>query len=390
MFLTKNRTLAFKKEATPGTDAAPTVGANAVRVIGPQISQNLESVNNDDEVTGALDAGQPMPSGGNASGQFQVVLRGSGAGGVAPEYSDLMQCAGFAETITVADVTGTAQAGGASSVTLAVGASAVDDAYKGMPVFIGGGTGSGQSAVITGYVGATRVATVAKAWAVQPDATSTYTIPANVLYRPASAAIPTGTLYDYQHSSAAGVDSRLNKIFGANSSWSMELSARDRALMSFNFQGMLQSPSDVAHPGDATYDAEPGRPVVAASDALFGGAAVKFGRFTLDAGSTVQQGDDPTATYGYDVAFIKDRKFTGTLNPYMVDLATRNALALFMAATVQSIVLRWGTAAGNRTSILVPQAQIIKPDTGDNNGRATDDISFQAIGANNGVFICLH
>lgn len=72
--------------------------------------------------------------------------------------------------------TGTAQAGGASTITLAAGASAVDDAYNNMTVRITGGTGSGQERKISDYVGATKVATVSVAWTTAPDATSTYSV----------------------------------------------------------------------------------------------------------------------------------------------------------------------------------------------------------------------
>lgn len=72
--------------------------------------------------------------------------------------------------------TGTAQAGGASSITLAAGASGTDDAYNKMTIRITGGTGSGQERKIADYVGATKVATVAEAWTTNPDATSTYSV----------------------------------------------------------------------------------------------------------------------------------------------------------------------------------------------------------------------
>lgn len=75
----------------------------------------------------------------------------------------------------VAD-SGTAQAGGASTITLRTDASAVDDAYNGFEVFITSGVGSGQRRVISDYVGATRVATVSVAWAVQPTNASTYEV----------------------------------------------------------------------------------------------------------------------------------------------------------------------------------------------------------------------
>lgn len=72
------------------------------------------------------------------------------------------------------DDTGTAQAGGSTTVTLRSGAVATDDYYNGAIVTIYGGTGEGQSRKITDYVGSTKVATVDSAWAVNPDSSSTY------------------------------------------------------------------------------------------------------------------------------------------------------------------------------------------------------------------------
>ena len=73
-------------------------------------------------------------------------------------------------------VTGDAQAGAAATITLAAGASASDDAYNGRWIEITDGTGLGQMRLIQDYDGATKVATVDLAWAVQPDATSGYKI----------------------------------------------------------------------------------------------------------------------------------------------------------------------------------------------------------------------
>lgn len=72
--------------------------------------------------------------------------------------------------------TGTAQAGGASSITLDAGASATNDFYKEAVIAITGGTGAGQVNTITAYAGGTKVATVNRAWAVQPDATSEFSV----------------------------------------------------------------------------------------------------------------------------------------------------------------------------------------------------------------------
>ena len=77
---------------------------------------------------------------------------------------------------------GTAQAGAASTITLASAASTTDDFYNGQKITLTGGTGSGQDAWITDYVGSTRVATVDSAWSVTPDATTTYTVASSMIY----------------------------------------------------------------------------------------------------------------------------------------------------------------------------------------------------------------
>jgi hypothetical protein len=106
---------------------------------------------------------------------------GSGAGVRARESWDV-----FAANTGSAH-TGTAQAGAASTITLASGASTRDDVYNGCIITTTGGTGSGQTAVITDYVGSTRVATIAcvgttaATWAVTPDNTTTYSVAALVM-----------------------------------------------------------------------------------------------------------------------------------------------------------------------------------------------------------------
>ena len=75
--------------------------------------------------------------------------------------------------------TGTAQAGAATTITLASGASATNDTYNTMSVYITSGTGSGQLRTITDYVGSTKVATVAT-WTTTPNATSVYHVAPSV------------------------------------------------------------------------------------------------------------------------------------------------------------------------------------------------------------------
>jgi len=72
---------------------------------------------------------------------------------------------------------GTAQGGGANSITLSASASATNDLYNGEAIQITGGTGFGQNAnIITAYNGTSKVATVRDTWVTNPDGTSTFVI----------------------------------------------------------------------------------------------------------------------------------------------------------------------------------------------------------------------
>ena len=63
-----------------------------------------------------------------------------------------------------------ADGGAASTITLNSGSSATDNFYKNRLISIYGGTGQGQSRIITSYNGTTKVATVNRAWDVVPVA----------------------------------------------------------------------------------------------------------------------------------------------------------------------------------------------------------------------------
>lgn len=73
-------------------------------------------------------------------------------------------------------MSGTARAGGASTIKLALAASSSNNAYNGLVIEITGNTGSGQVRTISTYTGADRDATIYGTWDTEPDNTSTYAI----------------------------------------------------------------------------------------------------------------------------------------------------------------------------------------------------------------------
>ncbi|MBI4184914.1 MAG: hypothetical protein HY521_13065, partial [Proteobacteria bacterium] len=344
----KNQLLLAEPEAASGTEESPSVGANAIKVRAPiQYSPNFDALDTD-TVTGSLSQSAPVVGGGNVGLRTGCYLKGSGAGGTAPDYGALLRGCGLSQTTTAADVTGTAQAGGASTITLAAGASAVDDAYAGMVIRTTGGTGSGQARVISDYVGATKVATVVPAWTVQPDATTTFSIDANVLYRPASAGLETLTLWTYQHHNDPGQDSRRRRIAGAAGNVSGSVTPRALATLDFAFTGILPAaPDDVARPSDPTYQAQDPEPFVNAL-AYLGGAPVKFAEFSFDLGNRIEMPDDPAAAHGFDYAQVVARAAAGRIVPNLVLVSSRDAFSDWLASASRSLWLRWGSAAGKR------------------------------------------
>lgn len=75
--------------------------------------------------------------------------------------------------------TGTAQAGGADTITLKSATSYnVDDEPNGMFITLTSGTGSGQTRHVEDYVASTKVLTVYPAWDTAPDATTGYKVEA--------------------------------------------------------------------------------------------------------------------------------------------------------------------------------------------------------------------
>jgi len=81
-------------------------------------------------------------------------------------------------SITILDGThtGTATAGGASTITLAAAEDATEEEAEGNYILITSGTGSAQLRQITDYNTTTLVVTVDTAWTTTPDATSVYLI----------------------------------------------------------------------------------------------------------------------------------------------------------------------------------------------------------------------
>lgn len=113
-----------------------------------------------------------LPTATNSSGQVTASSVTGSVGSVNGTVNVSLATGGYLESATPA----TAQGGSSNTITLTAGESAVNGFYVGAIVKLVGLTGQGQARVITAYVGSTKVATVAPAWATAPDNTTTYNL----------------------------------------------------------------------------------------------------------------------------------------------------------------------------------------------------------------------
>ena len=178
---TNGRTMTFRVyRETEGTDPAVSIHGNAAAGLH---TGNAEAAIVEKGETWSIGVRQV----GSVGGQFiyNVVWEAATIDGTSLIGNG---CSGPQTVPTQVRATNTAQAGGASTITLDAGASVNDDQYNGNRIWLTGGTGSGQDRVISDYVGATKVATVEAAWSVTPDATTTFVISGTEYPQPGTAA----------------------------------------------------------------------------------------------------------------------------------------------------------------------------------------------------------
>lgn len=384
-FLTRNRLVLAKAETTPGTDAAPVAATDAVLVEEPRGSPQME-LEQTDEATGSLDTTQSIVGGGYMQRTQRFFAKGSGAAGTEPEFTPYLQAAAMGLTNLAADQDDTAQAGGADSITLAAGATSSD--LTGFVISLDGGTGSGQTRVITGYNTATKVASVYPDWDTQPDGTSEYVVHAGSLFVPVSSGVKTITDYLYKKNAGSG-NAILEKLLGAAANLSFAVQTRQTGKFTATLRGQLSAPESVANPVGAVFDSVRPRPL-RDSDAVLGGQSVCFRNFTLDFGNEISQPDCAEEEFGYGPAVVTRRSPTGRINPRLVTLASRNPFAAMVAGTPQELWLNWGETPGNRVSMYLPQLVYTGKEDDDLDGISADGLPFEAKGTDAWLYLVFY
>ncbi len=371
VLLTRKRLILAKTEATYGTDSSP-AGTDAVLVRELEITPIEADVVSRDLIRPYLGSSDQLLANTRVSITFQVELAGSGTAATAPRFSSLLKACGMAETTTAAAITGTAQAGSAGSITLAAASSATDDIFNGMIITITGGTGSGGVGVITDYVGSTKVATVQKSTATfTPGVSSTYSIAANVGYKPVSASFDSASIYFNN-------DGILHVITGARGTFVLNAEVGEIPTIEFTMLGIYNAPTDTAAP--ATTYTNQATPLIfkAGSTSAFSilGYSGCLMSLELDmANETVYR-----ELVGCDKSvLITNRAVEGTCMIEAPTIAQKDFFTVANDDTTGILTMLHGTTAGNRVTLLAPKIDIGNPSYEDSDGIQMLSLPFAAI-----------
>lgn len=362
--LNRKRTILAKIQPTPGTDSVPTGAANAILVRNLDIQPLNATIVSRDLVRAYYGNSDQLAASVSVGCSFEVELAGSGTPGtVAPAWGPLLRGCGYSETALAAAQTGTAVTPFTSTtLKLAAGASATDDAYNGMVLSLTGGTGSGQVRVITDYVGSTKVATVDYAWGTAPDATTTYSVQANHVYRPISTGFEALSIY-------YNVDGVQHNLTDARGNVSFEVAADGIPVMRFTFIGLYVAPADVAVPTTVLTAWQQPLPVTKLNTVpSLHGVATVLASLGIDTGNSVVFRSLPGMTL--ESVLLTDRKSSGSVTIEATTVAAKNWWASIKANTLGTLAVRHGTAAGNIIAIASPSAQITGPSYQDSQGIA--------------------
>jgi hypothetical protein len=359
--LSRKRLLLTKIESTYATDSSP-AGTDAVLVRNLEITPIEADTVSRDLIRPYLGHSQQILSQARVSITFEVELAGSGTSGTASRVDSLLRACGLAATTTSSDVTGTAQAGSAGSITLAAGASSTDDFYSGMVITLTSGTGSGSKGVIVDYVGSTKVATVQKSTAAfTPDGTSAYSIESNVRYRPVSTGFESATIYFNN-------DGILHKATGCRGTFTMNCEVGQIPTIAFTMTGIYNAPTDTAAP--ATTYSDQATPLIfkagnTSAVSVLGYADCCLMSVNLDIANEIVYRELVGCT---KQVLITNRAPAGEVMIEAPTIAAKDYFTIANNDTTGLLTFMHGTTAGNQVTMLAPIVDILNPTYSDSDG----------------------
>lgn len=373
----RNAVLLAKIETTEGSDASPTGTANAMLVSDLTIEPLAGSEVDLAYIRPYFGISPSLRVEDYVTLSCTMDLAGTATPGTAAPWGPLLRGCAFAETLTAAAVTGAAQAGAASTITLAAGASATDGTYVGATIsYTTGGTDFGTPRIITAYNGTTKIATVHKAWDTNPGASSGYSISANATYLPVSSGFESLTLY-------YNISGVRHKLLGAKGSVNLDLSANSRPALKFSYTGVYGGVADASE-ATPVYTAFQTPQTVGSTNttALIAGkladgsaTGVQLMKFDLDLANAVKH----RQLIGAAGVILTDRQPKGNVSLEATTVTFKDWFGDIRSSTKYPLMVENGLSAGNRVCVVLPNSQLSEPKYSDSDGIAMLDCAVRAI-----------
>lgn len=225
------------------------------------------------------------------------------------------------------------------------------------------------------FVGAGTVA-VAPAWAALMRAcgfSETLTAVVRADYLPISTGFESATIYWYD-------DGVLHKATGCRGNVGVMMKIGERPMLSFKFTGIYNSPSASSNPSVTLTGFKVPQVVVDANsdDVTFGGTHAT-GTAPLIAGGAVYPSQGIEVDMGNSVNFtpllggetvdITQRNVTGKVTLDLTAAQEVSLIGAVEAGTLQTVGLRHGNVANNRSLLWLPSVQLINPSKAEVNGK---------------------
>ena len=387
--LNRRRIVLAKIESTYGTDSSPSASLNAILVRNLDVTPLDADIVSRDVVRPYMGSQGNLIAGQKVGVSMEIELAGSGTAGSAPAFGVLLRACGLAEALTAAPVTGTAQAGTTTSITLAAaGTSAVDGAYNGMAINLTGGAGSGQSGVIVAYNGTTKVATVANTWGIAAGATTVYSISANAVYRPVSSGFDSVTLYAQLQDNVL-TSSPLHRITGCRGTFEISMTAKQIPVIKFTFTGLYNAVADAANLASPVYTGfRTPLPVNKQNTPAF----TLFGYSAIANELSVNLTNDVVYRnlIGSESVLITNRDAKGSVTFEAPTITARDFFAAGLGTALGSLAITHGTTAGNIVDISAGGVNVLNPSYSEMDGIVMMQTPFELVAQSGGddVFFC--
>lgn len=367
----RNVAILVKAETTVGTDAAPDA-TNAIPFEADGYSYNApyrsEASN---EANGSLVASSPLVVGQPAEVSIRVRMKGAGptstySASVKPPHHTLLEACGHRGLFTAAIAAAALTAGTVNSATLGTGFGSTAQTYRGMPLQLAAGNSGGRLVHVSDY-SAGKVATLADLFASALNTSVTAALPANWTYAgtsPKDVAAratdhPSATVYIYE-------DGQLHKFVGCRGSI-QDLGGQTArpGFATFNLMGIYADKSEATLP--AVTVPQHAAPILAMGTGGVNPALVinrkelKVSQWSLNEGQQKEVTDDPNTAYGFGSPELAGRSPRLQIDPLATLTTNRNTIAEIEAGTQYPSVIRFGSVAGNRWSLVNPLLQPADP-----------------------------